>query len=202
MLSFDLTTLAGRQACVLWYVGLGKQVREAALLAGVTKRAPTQWRRKTQGYAERLDEAKARGAAMQRRRGERPYWRKAEAFLAKVRRGKRPQEALREMGLTWGYIASWSRCVPGFRAEYRNVREAQAPKPRRVNPTAFAVADGLKAGLTMKEACRRAGIRNTTALAWKYRGTPEWGVVGPHWTPRKRGKKARAVDTEEATVVE
>lgn len=205
-IQFDLTTLAGRQACVLWHVGLGRQVREAARLAGVADRMPAEWRRKTPGFAARLDEAKRRGWVLQHRHGARANGRLAEAFLARLRRGQQPSQALKEMGgLRWGRIPSWSRSVPGFHAEYAALRRAAGTGPARINPRARAVARGLEDGLNMAQACHAAGIRVTSVQRWRYLGRPEWDVIAPHWRPRKVGPKSRKwtpLDGGQGVVVE
>lgn len=121
------------------------------------------WRRSHPGFASALDAAKAEGLTL------RPSHTRPVRILAAVRAGSTLRAALRAEGLTNSAVMRWRRDRPGFREELAAAMRASW-MIRHGSPRARAQATVLtwiERGLSVNQACRRAGCEPDDVAYWK-----------------------------------
>lgn len=151
------------------------------------------WRKTYPWFAPALDAAKAEGLIR------RPSRTRPARIVAAVRAGSTLRAALKAEGLTNSAVMRWRRDRPGFREELSAAMRAGwmiRHGSRRARGQA-AVLTWIERGLSVNQACRRAGCEPDDVAYWKTVDdafAAEYSrLIGPTHRPRGRVKFKRVL---------
>lgn len=151
------------------------------------------WRKQYPPFAAELDAAKAEGLKHRLSRV------RPARIVAAVRGGSTLRAALKAEGITNSAVMRWRRDRPGFREELAAAMRA-GWMIREGSPRArmqAAVLTWIERGLSVKQACERAGCTDSDVAYWKTQDASfaaEYArLIGPTHRPRGRVKFKRVL---------
>lgn len=162
----DLSRLDVRQAEVCRLVASGVSVKDAALRVHVHPKVIWHWRKRTRGFALRLDTARANS------KQKRDFARQ-ERFLELVRGGMPSTRAAPQVGGNMCTVYRWRNTDPTFARRYLELVGATG----RLYGRDRVLLDRLRAGDTLADACAEARLCVSTVYYWERRAPLLWAEV-------------------------